>query len=144
MNDRQLNIKVRKDADRVKKDLITLLEDSATRFSRIGNNVNQVTGKTKDEVSKWVDDGVSQLSVGIEKMTGDAKETVIDTAGKVKKDLGHSLRQYNSKAQEVANRVPGAFGKSAANLPWVVVTIALVTGFLIGIILPKPVQRSMG
>jgi hypothetical protein len=143
MNDKQLNNKVLKDAERVKKDLKTLLEDSAARFGRIGSNVNQVTGKTKEEVSKWVEDSVSQLSVGIEKITGDAKETVIDTAGKMKKDVGSGLRQYNIKAQEVANKVPGAFGKNAARLPWVVVSIALVAGVLIGSILPKPVQHSI-
>lgn len=39
----------------------------------------------------WVDDSVSELSDGIKKLTGDAKEIVVDAAAPVKKYVGHGL-----------------------------------------------------
>ena len=68
----------------------------------------------------------------MEKVTDDAKESVADAASTVKKDVGHGLSQYNTKAQQVANKIPGDFGKVAARYPWVMVTVALGFGFLFG------------
>ncbi len=135
MNDQQLDNKVRKDAAKVQKDIGTLVEDSATQISRLGDNVSQATGQVKENVTTWVDDSVSQLSDGFEKLTGDAREIVVDAAAAVKKDVGHGLSQYNAKAQEIADRVPGDFGKKAARYPWVAISIALVIGFLLGSLL---------
>ena len=108
MNDQQLENKVRHDAGKVKKDLTTLM----------GNRV-------------------SQLSKGFEKLTGDAKETVVGAAATVKKDVGHGLSQYNAKAQDFADKVPDGFAKKAARYPWVAISIGLLIGFLLGILL-KP------
>src|SRR5450759_4543937 len=108
MNDEQLENKVRKDAGKVTEDLSTLL----------GNRV-------------------SQLSKGFEKLTGDAKETVVGAAATVKKDVGHGLSQYNDKAQDFADKVPDGFSKKAARYPWVAISIGLLVGFLLGILL-KP------
>jgi ElaB/YqjD/DUF883 family membrane-anchored ribosome-binding protein len=131
MNDQQLDNKVRKDANKVKKDLNTLLGDSAVRLSRFEDNVSQATGKAKEDLTTWVDDGVSQFNDGFEKLKGNARET----AATVKKDVGHGLSHYNAKAQEVADRVPGGFGKKAARYPWVAISLALALGFLVGTIL---------
>ncbi len=99
-------------------------------MSRLENNVNQVTGKAKDDLTSWVDDNVSQLSDKVEKITSDARETVVGAAATVKKDVGHGLSQYNAKAQKVVDSVPGGFGKKAARYPWVGMSIALVVGFM--------------
>src|SRR5450759_4663303 len=120
MNDQQLEKKVRKDAAKLKKDLSNLMEDSATQLSRY-------------------EDSVSQLSEGIEKLTGDARETMVGAAALVKKDVGHGLSQYNAKLQKVADKVPAGLGKKAARFPWVAISIALVVGFLLGILL-KPAR----
>jgi uncharacterized protein YjbJ (UPF0337 family) len=143
MNDQQLDNKVRKDAAKVKKDISTLMVDSTARVTRVQGNFNQATGKVKDEVNTWVDDSVSQLSEGLEKMAGDAKSSVIDAATSVKKDVGHGLSQYNAKAQEAANKVPGDFGKKAAKYPWVAISIALLVGILLGSML-RPKRLFLG
>ena len=143
MNDRQLDNKVRRDAAKVKKDLNTLVGDSAARLDRFGDNLSQVTGKAKEDLTTWVGDGVSQLSEGFEKLTGDARETVVDAAATVKKDVGHGLSQYNAKAQEVADKVPGRFGEMAARYPWVAISIGLAVGFLVGSLL-KPARQPLG
>jgi len=140
MNDQQLEHKVRQDAVRVKKDLGTLGKDSAALAGRYGDNLSQAPGKAKDDLTAWVEDGVSQLSEGFEKLTDDAKKSVADTAATVKKDVGRGLSQYNAKAQEAADKVPGDFGKKAAKYPWVAISIALVFGFLLGFLL-KPARQ---
>jgi ElaB/YqjD/DUF883 family membrane-anchored ribosome-binding protein len=143
MNDRQLDDKVRKDAAKVKKDISTLMVDSTARVTRVQGNFNQATGKVKEEVNTWVDDSVSQLEEGLEKMASDAKESVVGAATSVKKDVGRGLSQYNAKAQEAANKIPGNFGKQAAKYPWVAISIALVVGFLLGSLL-KPARLLLG
>ncbi len=143
MNDQQLEKKIRQDTAQVRKDLKTLADDSADRLSRLENNVNQVTGKAKEDLTTWVDDSISQLSDKVEKLTSDARETVVDAAATVKKDVGHGLSQYNAKAQKVVESVPGGFGKKAARYPWVGMSIALVVGFAVGSLL-KPVWQPLG
>jgi ElaB/YqjD/DUF883 family membrane-anchored ribosome-binding protein len=143
MNDRQLEKKIRKDAAKVKKDISTLVGDGADRLSRLEDNLSQATGKAKEDLTTWVEDGVSQLSEGFEKLTGDAKETVVGAAAAVKKDVGHGLSQYNAKAQEVADKMPGSFGKKVARYPWVAMSISLAAGFLLGVLL-KPARRPLG
>jgi hypothetical protein len=143
MNDQQLEKKIRMDTAKVKKDLSILAEHSAARLSRLENNVNQATSKAKEGLATWVDDGVSTLTEGIEKLSGDAKETVVSAAATVKKDVGHGLSQYNAKAQKYADKVPGNFGKKAARYPWVGISIALIFGFVLGSLL-KPVPQPLG
>ena len=142
MNDRQLDNKVRRDAAKVKKDLSTLVGDSAARLGRFGDNLSQVTGKAKEDLTTWVGDGVSQLSEGFEKLTGDARETVISAVAAVKKDVGHGLSQHNAKAQEVADKVPGRLGELAARYPWVAISFGLAVGLLVGSLL-KPSRQPI-
>ena len=112
----------------MKKDSSKLVGGGAVQLSRFENNVSQAG----EDLTTWVEDGVSDLSTGIEKLTDDTKEAVADAAATVKKDVGRGLKQYNAKAQEVANKVPGDFGKKAVRYPWVAISIALVVGFMLG------------
>ena len=84
------------------------------------------------------------MSEGFEKVTDDAKESVVDAASIVQKDVGHGLSQYNTKAQQVADKIPGDFGKKAAQNPWVMVSIALGIGFVLGSILSGPARKHSG
>jgi ElaB/YqjD/DUF883 family membrane-anchored ribosome-binding protein len=145
MNDKTFENKVNRDVDKAKKDLAALGNDGVTGLSRLGDKVNQATGKAKEDLTTWVEDSVSQLSEGFEKLTGDARETVVDAAATVKKDVGYGLSQYNAKAQDIADRVPGDFGKKAAGYPWVTITIALAIGVLLGVLLEygrKPLRTK--
>jgi ElaB/YqjD/DUF883 family membrane-anchored ribosome-binding protein len=114
MNDQQLEHKVLKDAAKVKKDISILAGD-----------------------------GASQLSEGFEKLKSDAWETVDGAVETVKKGIGQGLSQYNAKAQEFADQVPGDFSQKAARYPWVAISIALAAGFLLGGLL-KPARRPLG
>ena len=141
MNDQAFENKVRQDSGRVKKDLSTLMGDGAAWFTRFEDYVSQATGKAKEDLTTWVGDGVSQLSEGVEKLTIDAKETVVGAAATVKKDVGQGLSQYNAKAQEVADKVPGGIGEKAVKYPWVAMSIVMAVGFLLGSLL-KPARRQ--
>lgn len=143
MNDQQLEKKIRQDTLKIKKDLNTLAEHSAARLSGLENTVNQATGKAKEDLTTWVDGGVSQLSNRVEKLTNNAKDTVVGAVSTVKKDVGHGLSQYNAKAQKVVDSVPGSIGKKAARYPWVGMSIALAVGFVVGSLL-KPVWQQVG
>lgn len=132
MTDQQLRNKVRQDVAGVNKDLSTLVGDNAVQVSRFGDNVSQAVGQAKDDLTTWIEGGASQLSEGFEKITGEATEAMVEAAATVKKDVGHGLSQYNAKAQEVADKVPGDFGAKTARYPWVAITIALMVGLVLG------------
>lgn len=110
---------------------------------QLKNKVHQDTARVKKDLNTLVEDGVSQLSAGIEKLTNGTREAIVDTTAMVKKNVGHGLSQYNAKTQKVADKVPGGFGKKAVRYPWVAISIALVVGFLLGGLL-KPARQSLG
>jgi ElaB/YqjD/DUF883 family membrane-anchored ribosome-binding protein len=112
MNDRQLEKKIQQDTADIRRDLNTLMTNST-----------------------------SKISQGFEKIKGDANETLVDAAETVKKEVGHGLSQYNAKAQEFADKVPGGFGEKVARYPWVAISIALAIGFLLGGLL-KPARPA--
>jgi len=106
---------------------------------QLENNVRQDVAKLNQDLTTSVEDSFSQLSEGFEKLTSDTRETVVSAAAMVKKDVGHGLSQYNAKAQEMVDKVPGGIGEKAARYPWVTVSIALAMGLLLGSLL-KPTR----
>lgn len=142
MNDQQLNNKVRKDADRIIKDINTLVGDTSTRLSRFEDDVNQAAGKAKEDFAAWAEDGATQFSDKFGKMSGELKDSVAGAAATVSKDVKRGMNRYNDKAQEVANKIPGGFSESAAKYPWVAITIGVALGFFLGILL-KPSRHSI-
>ena len=142
MNNRKLENKIRQDIAKVKKDLRTLTGHSAARVSKFEDKVSEVSGNAKTDLTTWVEENISQMSKELEKLSGDAKDTVVSAAATVKKEVGHGLRQYNAKVQELADKAPGSFGKEAIRYPWVAVTITIIVGFMLGILL-KPARRPL-
>jgi ElaB/YqjD/DUF883 family membrane-anchored ribosome-binding protein len=128
MNDKAFENKVNRDVDQAKKDFTTLGEDNVTGLASI-----------KKDLAMLGDDGVTGLSRKFEQLADDTKEMVTDAVKTLNKDVGHGLSQYNAKAQEVADKVPGGFGEKAARYPWVAISIALAVGFLLGNLL-KPAR----
>src|SRR4030066_1546631 len=108
MNDRKFRKQVIRDVDKAKIDLATLRDDGITGLNRI-----------------------------FEQLTGDTQKTVDLAAKTVNQTIGQGLSQFNTKVQEVADRVPGDLAKKALGYPWVTITISLVAGLLLGALL-KP------
>lgn len=143
MNDRQLERKISKDVDKVKKDVNTLVGDGAVQLGRFGDDVSHATDKARDGLSTWIEDGASRVGEGFEKLMGDATETAASVAATVKKDVGHGLRQYDAKAREVANKVSDGIGEKVSNYPWVAISIGLAVGLLLGGLL-HPRRKLLG
>ena len=144
MNEIQLEKKVSQDVEKVQKDLGTLVEDNATRLGKLGDNVSQATVKAKEDVTTWAEDSAARLGKGFEKFSGEAKENLVDVAATVKKDVGHRLNQYNTKAQDIATNFPDSMlAKKVARYPWVAIAIGLAVGFFLGFIL-RPSQPMLG
>jgi hypothetical protein len=91
-----------------------------------------------------VEDSVSQLTKGFEKLTGDARETVVNTAASVKKDVGQRLNQYNSKVMKVIHKDSDAAARKAAIITWVAVFLSLTVGFGVGFFLLRPDRQPLG
>jgi len=140
MNDRKLAKKIRQDAVNVVNDVSTLAGDSAARFGRFEDDVSQATGKAKADLTTWVEENVSQMSKGLEKLTGDARDNLVNATATAKKDVGHGLSQYNAKVQELADKAPGGVGEKAAKYPWVAISITVVLGFLLGMLI-RPARQ---
>jgi ElaB/YqjD/DUF883 family membrane-anchored ribosome-binding protein len=115
MDDKAFENKVNRDIDKAKEDVATLGEDVAT----LG------------------EDGVTGLSRKFEQLTDETKVMVTDAVKSLNKDVGHVLSSYNAKVQDVADRLPGDFGKKAARYPWVTITMSLAAGLLLGLLI-KP------
>lgn len=111
MNDQKYAKKVEKDVEEVKKNLRDLVEE-----------------------------GVDHLGEKVEKISGDAKEAFVNATATVRKDVGHGLSQYNTKAQEYAEKIPGGVAEKASQYPWVAISIGLLIGLLVGGLL-KPSRR---
>lgn len=62
MNDQKLEKKVRHDADKVRKDLRTLVEDGAAQVNKFEDKVSQATGKAREDLTTWVEDGLCQYN----------------------------------------------------------------------------------
>ena len=113
MNDKTFKSKINRDVDKVKKDVVTLGEDS-----------------------------VAGLTMKFDQWTDEKKDMVTDAVKNLNKDITHGLSQYNAKVQDVADRLPGGFGKKAAKYPWVSITMTLAFGLLLGGLL-KPGRRPL-
>ena len=114
MNDKGFENKVERDVEKAKKDIVTLGED-----------------------------GVTGLTRKFDQLTGDAKKSVTAGMKSFNKTVGQGLSDYNAKAQDVADRVPGGFGKKVAGYPWVTITMSLAVGLLLGVLL-KPGRQAVG
>jgi len=106
------------------------------------NKVNRDIDRAKKDIATLGDDGVASLSRIFEQLADDTKETVAATVKTFNKAVGQGLSQYNVKVQDIADRVPGGFGKKAARYPWVTVTTSLVFGLLLGVLL-KPSRQPI-
>lgn len=93
--------------------------------------------RVKKAFNSMVGDGVSQLRNEYDEFTGTVKENANSAAETIKNEVNQGMKQYNSKAQEVADRLPYGLSQNVSKYPWVVISLGLVFGFMLGIML-KP------
>ena len=102
--------------------------------------VEQDAAKIKKDVSNLVETGTDQVEAKVGKFTDDVKETLDSTTATAKKDVEQKLREYNAKAQEYVEKVPGGLAEKVAKYPWVAISIGLGVGILMGGLF-KPSRR---
>ncbi len=102
--------------------------------------VQQDTEKVKRDLNTLLNDRVTVVTEEIEKITNNAKDSVNNAAESLLKDVEVRLGQYNSKAEEVVNKVPGGFVEKATRYPWVAMSFAVIVGFVLGSLL-KPTRQ---
>lgn len=95
--------------------------------------------KVKKDLAKLKDVSVTELSRRIDLLAEEAKKTASTATQSLGESVGQGLSQYNTKVQEVVDRVPGNIGEKAAGYPWVAISATLLLGLLIGAII-KPAR----
>jgi ElaB/YqjD/DUF883 family membrane-anchored ribosome-binding protein len=78
MNDRQFEKKMRQDANKVIKDVHTLLEDGAAQLGRFEERMSQGGKQAKEDLVNWAEESASQMGDGFEKVTGSMAQKVTD------------------------------------------------------------------
>jgi len=142
MSDHQMEAKIRKDTEKVKNDVSTLIGDTATQLGRFEENLGQNAIKTRAEIYAWLDQNATQLKEDYNKMASNAKESFTDASNTVMKNVDHQFSNFNAKAEEVVNNVPGGVGEKIAKYPYVAISIAVIFGFLVGSLL-SPAKKPM-
>jgi len=107
------------------------------------HKIGQDVTRTKKDLLALGNDSVAGLSNMFEQLADDTQKKVSGAVESVGKGVEQGLSQYNSKVQELADRIPGNFGKNAAGYPWVTITASLAFGLLLGALL-KPGRQPAG
>ena len=108
---------------------------------KLEKKIQQDTADLRRDLNMLMENSVSNVTDGFEKVKNDTKETVSSAAKSVNKDVKHGLGQYNAKVQEYANKVSKGFGDTVVKYPWVAITIGMGLGLLLGGLL-KPSRSS--
>jgi len=112
------------------------MDDVKSDYKDVEEKTLETVSSAKDSVVTWVEEGVSNIKEGTYQLMDDAKETYDKTAKSIDKNVKHGLRQYNVKAQEFADKVPGV-GDTVIRYPWVAISVSLLIGIALGFFL-KP------
>jgi len=105
------------------------------------NQLSKDAEEIKEDINTLAEDSVSQVSKDYENIKDEVKTTVNGAIHSMKKEVEYGLSQYNTKAQELADKVHDGLGKEITKYPWVSISVALVIGVMIGGFL-KPGRRS--
>ena len=95
------------------------------------------SAKVKKNINTLMEDGGPRVSKGLEKLTGEAKESW-QYSRYCKERNWPGIKQYNAKVNEFATSVSGDLGKKVSQYPWVAISIGLAIGLLLGGLFKRP------
>jgi ElaB/YqjD/DUF883 family membrane-anchored ribosome-binding protein len=116
------------------------MDDVKSGYKDVEEKTLEAVSSAKDSVVTWVEEGVSTIKEGTHHLMDDAKQTYDKTAKSIDKNVKHGLSQYNVKAQEFADKIPGV-GDTVIRYPWVAITVSFLIGIALGFFL-KPKRRA--
>lgn len=117
------------------------MDDVKSGYKDFEEKTLKSVSNAKDHAVTWVEEGVSDIKEGTHHLMDDAKDNLDKTAKSIDKNVKHGLSQYNVKAQEIADKVPGGLGDKVIRYPWVAISVSLIIGIGLGILL-KPGRRA--
>jgi len=97
--------------------------------------INRDLDRTKRDLSALRDDIVSGLNLKLDELAGHPKKSAEVAVKTLNKSIGHGLDQYNTKVQDVVDKVPGDIGRKAAGYPWVAISLSIVLGLMFGVLI---------
>jgi ElaB/YqjD/DUF883 family membrane-anchored ribosome-binding protein len=122
--------------------LTTTVDDVKSGYKNAEEKTVKAVTNAKDDVVTWVEEGVSNLKEGSHQLMDETKEAFDKTAKVIDKNVKKGLSQYNAKAQEIADNVPGGLGDKVLRYPWVAISIGVLFGVVLGILL-KPTRHTL-
>ena len=96
-----------------------------------------------DQPATWAEDGGAQVWRKLATLKSITLDKVFVATKTMEQDIDHGLNRYNVKVQNLADRVPGNFGRYAARYPWVTITITLAIGLVVGLFLSSARQPRL-
>jgi len=127
--------------ENVQDQITSTMDDVKSGYKQVEEKTVEAVTQAKDDVVTWVEEGVSNIKESSHQLMDDAKQTYDKTAKAIDKNVKHGLSQYNVKAQEIADKVPGGLGDKVIRYPWVAMTVSLFLGIALGYLL-KPTRRA--
>jgi len=97
--------------------------------------------KIKNAFAALVEDGSSKIKSDVTHFTDSVKDNANEAVSVVKKNVGVGLTHYNAKAQAAVDRLGGGISQNVIKFPWVVISLGLVFGIILGFLL-KPSRQS--
>ncbi len=138
-----LDKKIRKDADKLRKDINTLAEDSAARINKLEEMASLDYSKAKRDLAKQLENRAGQWRKKVGKLTENATRSVVSKVEPLRKDIGRRSSNFIAKAKKTAVELPKNIDKKASAYPWTtLITIGLASGFVLGFVL-KPARRPI-
>jgi len=127
--------------DNIEDQFDSTMDDVKSGYKDVEEKTVEAVTHAKDDVVTWVEEGVSNIKEGTQQIMDDAKKTYDKTTKVIDKNVKNGLRQYNLKAQEIADNVPGGLGDNVIRYPWVAITVSLLIGFALGFLL-RPARKA--
>jgi hypothetical protein len=100
-----------------------------------GTKLEKDGTRIKRDFSTLVGDGVTQLKDEYDQFTGNVKDTANETASVIKKSVNSGMKGYNGKVHEVADNVSPEINLSIQKYPWVVISLSVLFGLVLGLII---------
>ena len=118
-----------------------VMDDVKSGYKDLEEKTLQSVSNAKDNAVTWVEEGVSKIKDGTHQVMDNVKDTVDKTVKSVDKNVTQGMTQYNKKAQELADKLPGRFGDKVLRYPWVAITVSLFIGIGLGLLI-KPGRKA--
>ncbi len=94
--------------------------------------INRDLERARRDLSELSDDIITRLRGNFGQLADNPRKSATVAMKNLNKSIGQGLEQYNTRVQDVVDRVPGDIGKKARGYPWVAITMSMLLGLMVG------------